>query len=451
MRRFGSCGRRLGDHRRGCVVHRLRSLGVAGTGDARRRLRTDERLPHHRQLDAVLRSLRAGDAWADGREIELHHLVERRCRRAIDAEESLSLGVALHEIDEVAPVRRLEIAKRLRVDGEERGGCAVLGAHVGHGGAVLHGQRRETVAGKFDELVHDAVLTHRLGERQHEVGRRRSGRQGAGELHADDDRPREIRRLPEHRGLGLDAPDAPAEHAQPIDHRRVRVGAEERVGYGNAVADLHDPREPLEVHLVADARARRDDAERLEGLPRPAQQRITLAIALVLALEILLVDLLGTEEVGLHRMVDDQIDRDERFDARRVFARALHRAPHRREIHSGGNAGVILEQNARGTERDARAVGRGSGVLRERGDITIAVTRADHPLQQDLHGHRQLREVAELREREVAVRCACERLAVVCRHSSRSFTKSRSFSSSATVAASLAFAKSFRPTLFTIS
>ncbi len=37
-------------------------------------------------------------------------------------------------------------------------------------------------------------------------------------------------RLAEHGGLGLDAADAPAEHAQAVDHGGVRVGADERIG-----------------------------------------------------------------------------------------------------------------------------------------------------------------------------------------------------------------------------
>src|SRR5205823_7571017 len=97
----------------------------------------------------------------------------------------------------------------------------------------------------------------------------------------DDDGPREVRGLAEHRGLGLDAADAPAEHAEAVDHRGMRVGAEERVRHRDAVAPDDDLRKPLEVHLVADARARRNDAEGLEGLARPAEERVALAVALV--------------------------------------------------------------------------------------------------------------------------------------------------------------------------
>ena len=39
--------------------------------------------------------------------------------------------------------------------------------------------------------------------------------------------------LAEHRGFRLDAADAPAEHGKTVDHRCVRVGADERVRIGD--------------------------------------------------------------------------------------------------------------------------------------------------------------------------------------------------------------------------
>ena len=106
----------------------------------------------------------------------------------------------------------------------------------------------------LDELPDDADLAQDLGHREHEVGRGRALRQLARQLEADDLRHEHRQRLAEHRGLGLDAADAPAEHAEPVDHRRVRVGADERVRERDAVARLDDAREELEVDLVADAR-----------------------------------------------------------------------------------------------------------------------------------------------------------------------------------------------------
>ena len=74
-----------------------------------------------------------------------------------------------------------------------------------------------------------------------------------------------VERLAQQHGLGLDAADAVAQHAQAADHGGVGVGAHERVreGLGLAVhlAQLDDPGQELEVDLVDDARARRHDAQ----------------------------------------------------------------------------------------------------------------------------------------------------------------------------------------------
>ncbi len=41
------------------------------------------------------------------------------------------------------------------------------------------------------------------------------------------------KRLAEHGRLGLDAADAPAEHGEAVDHRGMRIGADQRVGIGD--------------------------------------------------------------------------------------------------------------------------------------------------------------------------------------------------------------------------
>ena len=102
------------------------------------------------------------------------------------------------------------------------------------------------------------------------------------ETKSDDRRDQHRGRLAEHAGLGLDAADAPAEHAETVHHRRVRVGADQRVEVGDAVVFEDDAREVLEVDLVTDAHARGHDAELLEGTLGPLQERVALDVALVL-------------------------------------------------------------------------------------------------------------------------------------------------------------------------
>ena len=79
-------------------------------------------------------------------------------------------------------------------------------------------------------------------------------------------------------------PDAPTHHSQSVHHRRMRVGADERVGICEraAVGCLRrhdDTRQIFEIHLMDDAGIRRDDAEVVERVLSPAQKRVALLIA----------------------------------------------------------------------------------------------------------------------------------------------------------------------------
>ena len=199
----------------------------------------------------------------------------------------------------------------------------------------------------------------------------------------------QVQRLAEHRGLGLDAADAPAEHAQRVDHRRVGVGADQGVREGDAVAHLDDLAQVLEVDLVDDAHARRHDAEVLEGALRPAQQRVALGVALELAVDVALVGAVRAERVDLHRVVDDEVDGDERVDAAGIAAPAGNRVAHRGQVDDGRDAGQVLHDHARRHEREVRVRGRlgprRQGVDVRLGDV-LAVDAAQQVLEQ--HAHR---------------------------------------------------------------
>ena len=160
-----------------------------------------------------------------------------------------------------------------------------------------------------------------LGDRQHDVGGGRARRDLAGQLEADDPRDEHRDGLAEHRGLGLDAADAPAEHAEAVDHRGVRVGADERVGVGlRRSRVITDAREVLDVDLVHDAGAGRDDLELVEGALAPAQELVALLVAAVLEVDVALEGVRRAEDVDDHRVVDDQLGGGERVDLRRVAA-----------------------------------------------------------------------------------------------------------------------------------
>jgi hypothetical protein len=99
------------------------------------------------------------------------------------------------------------------------------------------------------------------------------------EVNADDFGDEEGDGLAEHAGLGLNPADAPADDAEAVDHRRVRVGADEGVGVIDAILRKHAFREILEVHLMDDADAGRHDGEGVKGLLAPLEEFVALAVA----------------------------------------------------------------------------------------------------------------------------------------------------------------------------
>ena len=278
------------------------------------------------ESDTVLRALRTRERRHHGAKVELDDLGEGRVLAGLVVPEALLLGVGLNDRHLLAAAaREREVAQRLGVDREDRAGGAELRAHVAERRAVSERQAADARTEELDELADDADLAQALGDSQHEVGRGRTLGQLAGELHADHLRDQHRHRLTEHRGLGLDAAYAPAEHTEAVDHRGVRVGADERVRVEQrrlAVAVLGEDgaREVLEVDLVHNAGLRRHDLEGLKGCLAPLEELVALLVALVLLLGVHRERVLVAELVYLHRVVDHELRRYERLNLGRVTA-----------------------------------------------------------------------------------------------------------------------------------
>ncbi len=258
---------------------------------------------------------------------------------------------------------------------------------------------------ELDERAHDAVRAEHLGHDQDQVRGGRALGQLAGEPHADDLRHRLVERLAEQHGLGLDAAHAVAQDAQAVDHRGVGIGPDQRVGEGDLAravrvpAARHDRGQVLEVDLVDDAGAGRNDAQVAEGGLGPAQELVALAVALVLALHVEGERVAGAVAVDLDGMVDDQVGRHERVDPGRVAAQLGHGVAHRGQIDHGRDAGEVLEDDPRRHERDLD-LGRRPGARLPGGegrDVLLADDAAagvaEDVLEQDLHRDRQLAQV----------------------------------------------------------
>ena len=83
---------------------------------------------------------------------------------------------------------------------------------------------------------------------------------------------------------------------------------------------------------MADAGARRHDAEIVERGLAPAQERVALAVALELDVDVLLQRVGGGGDVHHHRVVDHQIDRHQRVHLLRVAAEPDDAVAHGGEV-----------------------------------------------------------------------------------------------------------------------
>jgi hypothetical protein len=393
---------------------RLRLVGGHVAAQARQGL--DEAVLDLGQDNPVLRPLRAGKRRDDRGQVELERFAEDGVGQVVGPPHALRLGVGLDQLDPLLlAAGESEVVEGHLVDREEAAGGTVFGRHVGDGGTIGQGQLADAGAEELDELADHAGSAQHLRDGQDEVGGRGALGQLAGELEAHDLGQQHGDGLAEHRGLGLDAADPPAEHGEAIDHGGVAVGADQRVGIGHlGVAVLGGPDdlgEVLEVDLVADAGAGRDDAEIVERTLPPAQEGVALAVALVFELDIAPEAVVAAEAVDLDAVVDDEVAGAQGVDAGGVAAECDHGLAHGGEVDHGRHAGEVLHQHA------GRAVGDllvGAAMLEPGGcglDVVdgdgAAVLEPEQVFDQDLEREGQPREVAQLLlrlgQREVVV------------------------------------------------
>ncbi|SLG27216.1 Uncharacterised protein [Mycobacteroides abscessus subsp. abscessus] len=328
------------------------------------------------QLDAVLRTLGSGDRRDDGGQVQLEVLRESR----------LVIGVVPHALltcvglDErqlcLVATGQTQVVDGLVVDREDRCGRTEFRAHVAQRGAVGQRYLGHTLAVELDELAHHAVLAQHVGDGQHHVGGGHTRLDLAGELEADDARDEHGDRLAQHGCLGLDTPDSPAEHAQAVDHGGVRVRAHTGVGVGLAVAHHHGAGQVLDVDLVHDAGARRDDLEVVESALAPTQELIALGVALVFEFDVALEGVGRAEDVQDHRVVDDHLGGGQRVHLVRIATEGGDRFTHGGQVDHAGHTGEVLHDHAGRGELDFHArLGRGIPVG-QRQDMVLGDVRA---------------------------------------------------------------------------
>ncbi len=136
------------------------------------------------------------------------------------------------------------------------------------------------------------------------------------------------------------------------------VGADQRVGEDQPVAAMHAGGEVFEVDLVHDADSRGHDLEAVEGLHAPLHEGIALAIAPEFELHVEVERLRGAVVVDHHRVIDDQVDRHQRFDASRRASFGNGGIAHGGEVGEQRHAGEVLQDDAGDDEGDLLAARR---------------------------------------------------------------------------------------------
>ena len=108
--------------------------------------------------------------------------------------------------------------------------------------------------------------------------------------------------------FSLNAAHAPTQHPQPIHHSCVAVGAYQGVGIGYGLArgflGEDDAGQVFEIDLVDDAGVGRDDGQITKAGLAPAEERVTLFVALEFEESVYVEGVGGAELVDLHGVVD---------------------------------------------------------------------------------------------------------------------------------------------------
>ena len=320
-----------------------------------------EAIAKARDRHAVMGTRWAGEARLDRCEVEHDGTGVRAAGGGAEGSLALEVGTGKGDVTGIA-AGEAEVVEGCLVHGEERDGGTVLGRHVGHARALGRGEARDAIPRDLNEAANDSGRPHELGDREGEVHARDAVAQGTREPQLDHGRNEHGDGLPESRGLGLDAADAPAHDANAVCRGRVGVGANERVKAGNRPLERgegvgrHHAAEALDVELVADAGSGRDDPDVAEGLACPLEEREALVVALCLELLVLLARVLLAGDVGDDRVVHDEGAGDVGVNARGVSPTLYHGIAHGGEVHKDRNSCEVLKQHAGGHELDLGAL-----------------------------------------------------------------------------------------------
>ena len=142
-------------------------------------------------------------------------------------------------------------------------------------------------------------------------------------------------------------------------------------------------------------RHRRHHPETLKRIGTPAQKLVALPIALKLDLSISPQRIRICKTIDLHRMIHNQIHRNQRLNPIWITTHTPHCRTQRRQIHQRRHTRKILQHHPRGLKRYLYGIGISRIPIRQRPDIffthLIPIQISQRRLEQHAHRKRQTR------------------------------------------------------------
>ena len=143
---------------------------------------------------------------------------------------------------------------------------------------------------------------------------------------------------------------------------------------------------------------RRHNAEIAECLLSPLEELIAFAVAQEFHFGVAVERIGCGEEINLHRVVNDQVNRHKRIDLLRVAAETCNCGAHRSQVNDGGHAREILHDNTTRQKWNARA----RAFRRPRGDVLhivlcdlVVIALTEGGFEHDTNRERQFAEFVE--------------------------------------------------------
>ena len=341
-------------------VARIVRVGAAGDGgDDDGAVRHLARLVFHhagdtprsqfRRRHAVMRIRRPRDIAHDGRQVKRQHALVLRVDQAVGPQARF-FGIQFDQFHQlIVAACQFQVLDGLRVDVEHGGRGAKFRRHIGNRGTVAQGQVRCSLAVEFQVGRDDLLLAQKFRQRQHRIRGRDARLRFARQLDADDVGQTHPRGAAQHHAFRFQAAHADGDHAQRVDHRRMRIRADQGVGIGHAILHLDHGRHALEVNLVQDAIPRRDHVDVFKGFLGPVDEVETVFIATVFDGAVL-GEGIGVKAAAFdgQRMVDHQLRGHHRVDQGRVAALGCDGVTQAGQVDQGSLAQDVMADDAGG-------------------------------------------------------------------------------------------------------